>query len=105
MSKENIGSFIDDDLSYQLNNPEFASEFILAALEENDPEYLKEALLHVVKAKGVSKISENSNINRQAIYKMLSSDGNPTLNNLYALLDALGLKMSVKPKDSGKKVS
>ena len=105
MAKSNIGSLLDDDLAYELRKPDFASEFILAAIEENDPQYLKEALLQVVKAQGVSKVSDISEINRQAIYKMLSPEGNPTLYNLYALLDAVGLEFTVKPKPSGKKVS
>ena len=41
MAKSNIGSLLDDDLAYELRKPDFASEFILAAIEENDPQYLK----------------------------------------------------------------
>ncbi len=82
----------------ELKNPEIAAHYIMAALEENDADFLAQAMSNVVKAHGTSKVSRASHITRQALYKMFSSSGNPTLNSVNAVLNAVGLKLSVTPK-------
>ena len=94
------GTSFDDFMTEQLRDPELACHFITEAIEENDPEYLKVALGDIVKSYGVANISDKSGISRQTIYKMLSENGNPTHKNLVAILDALGLELTVRPKKS-----
>ena len=67
-------------------------------MAENNSDYLKVALGDIVKAHKVGYISEKTGIGRQAIYKMFSKNGNPTHNNLIAILDVLGLELTVRPK-------
>ena len=88
------------DLLKRLKNSDYAAKYIKSAIEENDPNFLQVALGDVVKAHGVSSISEITGITRQAIYHMISSDGNPSLKNINNLLDALGLEIDVKIKES-----
>lgn len=92
------GTLFNDYMMERLKDPELACNFISEAIEEHDPEYLKVALGDIVKAYGVGDISEKSGLNRQTIYKMLSESGNPTHKNLVAILDAIGLELTVKPK-------
>ena len=92
------GIQFSDYLMEKLKDPELACEFISQAIEQNAPEYLKIALGDIVKAYGVSYISEQTGINRQAIYKMLSKNGNPTHKNLIAILAVLGLELTVRPR-------
>ena len=92
------GTLFNDYMMEKLRDPELASHFISEAIEEHDPEYLKVALGDIVKAYGVGDISEKSGLSRQTIYKMLSESGNPTHKNLVAILDAIGLELTVKPK-------
>ena len=94
------GTLFRDYLTERLREPGLAYHFILEAMEGNDPDYLKIALGDVVRAYGVSYISEQTGIGRQSIYKMLSENGNPTHRNLMAILDALGLELTVKQKES-----
>lgn len=42
------------------------------------------------------KISKEVHINRQHIYRMLSSKGNPSVDNIGSLLNALGLQLKVE---------
>lgn len=89
----------DDDFVDRLKDPEFAYEYLKAALEENDmPDVFMDALSHVAKAKGVRHIASHTKLNRENLYKLLSKDGNPTLSSLHSILDALGLKLSLEPK-------
>jgi DNA-binding phage protein len=41
---------------------------------------------------GIGKVAEAANLNRESLYRMLSEDGNPTVNSLNALLHTLGLR-------------
>ena len=81
-----------------LKVPELAAEYISFALKENNASFLATVLGDVVKAHGMSHISEVTGLARQALYKMLSKDGNPTLQSMNALLDAVGLELSVSLK-------
>lgn len=92
------GTSFKDHLLTQLKQPKFAAEYIQSVLEENDSEFFIEALGDVVKAHGIAHVSEATGIARQAVYQMLSSDGNPTIKNVHKILDQLGLELTVKPK-------
>ena len=83
----------------KLRDPELACHFLAQAIEENDIHYLRVALGDIVRAYGVGDISDKTGIGRQTIYKMFSEKGNPTHKNLVTILDALGLALTVKPKE------
>lgn len=85
-------------LTHELLDADFAAEFIAAAIEEKDSDYLNQALGAVVKAHGMSQVSGATGLARQAIYKMLSREGNPTLQSVNKLLEAVGLELTVKSK-------
>jgi probable addiction module antidote protein len=88
----------EDHLNDELKDSGFAAEYINAAIEENDSEFLIYALNDVAKACGMSQLSEESGVNRQAIYKMLSENGNPSYKNIVKILEALGLELQVRLK-------
>jgi len=48
----------------------------------------------------MSQLAQNAHLNRENLYKILSKDGNPELGSLYAILDVLGLKLSVELKEA-----
>ena len=87
------------DLIDSLKEPEEAVGYLRSALEENDmPEVFLVALRNVAEARGISKLARDTHLNRENLYKMLSKQGNPELGSLYAILDALGLKLSIELK-------
>jgi probable addiction module antidote protein len=89
----------DEDFTERLKEPKFAYQYLKAALEEKDmPEVFMDALSHIAKARGVRQIAAHTKLNRESLYRILSKEGNPTLTSLHAILDALGLKLSVEPK-------
>ena len=92
------------DLLKRLARPEYASEYLKAALEETTEDGNMEAFLlalkNVVEANGSKQeIANNAGITRQHLYKLLSSDGNPTITTLTAVLSAVGLSIDFKPAD------
>ena len=78
-------------------DPEFAAEYLKAALEDSDePRVLLIALRHVAQARGVAKIAKAAGIERESLYRALSARGNPRLSTLYAVAKAVGLKLTVE---------
>ena len=92
------GTSFNQYLMEELRNPRLACRFISDAISQGDPDYLKTALGDIIKAYGVGNIAKDTGISRQSIYKMFSKNGNPTHKNLMAILDCLGLELSVKSK-------
>ena len=78
-----------------LDSDEAPVEYLNVALEENDPEYFAKALGNVVRAKGMSSVSEATGLGRQSLYRALSGDGNPRIDTLFRVLDALEVKLAI----------
>ena len=54
------------------------------------------ALRNVVEAQGgVSHLADKTKLNRQNLYKVLSSNGNPRLATLGKVIHALGFRLSI----------
>jgi len=79
-------------------DPEFAAEYLKAALEETDePKVLLIALRQLAEAKGgMAKIAKAAGIERESLYRALSARGNPRLSTLLAVIRAMGLSLTVK---------
>ena len=73
-----------------------AEAYLNASLDENDPELFLLALRNVAEAQGgMSKFARKARLNRENLYRMLSEEGNPQLDNLTHLLDVMGFRLAV----------
>ena len=91
----------DKYLEEQFQDKNESTAFINAALEQYFGDHNKELFLatlkEVIKTQGgITEISKQAHINRQHLYRMLSSKGNPSFDNIGSLLMALGLKLKVE---------
>ena len=78
-------------------DPEFAAEYLKAALEDYDePRVLLIALRHLAQAQGVAKVAKAAGIERETLYRALSERGNPRLSTLFAVTKAVGLRLTVE---------
>lgn len=85
-----------DGLWADLQDPEFAVAYLNAALEEDAPEVFLLHLRDVAEAwGGLGKLAADTQLAREALYRMLSTQGNPQLASLDKLLHALGLRLAV----------
>jgi len=97
----------EDGLQERLKDIEYAAAYLNAHLEdENLDERVDDkieafllALRDVAIAQGIGKISKHSQLGRESLYKTLSKSGNPKISTLAALLNAMGLKMSIETKN------
>lgn len=86
----------DDALVRRLRkDPDFAAEYLKAALEDgDDPRTLLLALRHVAQAHGIARVAKAAGIERESLYRALSVHGNPRLSTLFAVARAVGFKVT-----------
>jgi len=89
----------EDEIVRELRkNPEFAAEYLRAALEDEDePRVLLIALRRIAEARGgLARVAKAAGIERESLYRALSTRGNPRLSTLVAVTKAVGLKLTVE---------
>jgi len=91
-------------LSDTLQDPDEAAAYINAAIEDGDEVVLLLALRDVVEARGgMGKAAKKARLNRESLYRALGPGGNPKLRSISSLLEAVGLQLGVKPKNTSSK--
>ena len=90
----------DEWLSEQLRDRELAAAYLNAALAEGDQAAFMLALRNVAKARGgVAMLARFTGMNRVALSRALSVNGNPELRNFTRILDASGLRFVIAAKE------
>jgi probable addiction module antidote protein len=88
----------DEFIIEELNNPEFASDYLQDALEEGGIPLFLIALRQVVQhQKGLTKVAQETGLGRESLYKTLSEQGNPHLSTIEKILKTVGMKITVIP--------
>lgn len=84
-----------------VQDPSEASEYLKASMElfeqDGDLNALLAAIRTVADAKGgMTKLAQETKLNRQHLYRSLSPNGNPTIKTLDTILHALGLRLTIE---------
>lgn len=100
MAKKKIYKNYEELLHEELQDPKLAIAYLNEALKDEDENVFLIALKDVLNAQGkdITALAKKAHINRQNIYRMLSSTGNPRWNNITALIDAMGIQVQLKYK-------
>jgi probable addiction module antidote protein len=88
----------EESLTEALRDPQEAANYLNACLDGGSREVLLLALRQIATAHGISRLSRESKLGRESLYRTLSAQGNPRLDTLVRLLDAVGLELAVKTK-------
>jgi probable addiction module antidote protein len=85
-----------------LESPAVAADYLDKLFEEapstEDISKLLEGTRKVAEANGgVSLVAKDARVSREALYRALSTNGNPTLRTLCSVLQVMGMRLSVKP--------
>jgi probable addiction module antidote protein len=84
------------DLLKRLADPEYAAAYLAQVLAEKDNAAFLIALKDVVEAGGgMGELAGRVGLKRPSLYRILSKQGNPTLETLQEILKPLGLRVSV----------
>lgn len=101
MKNKTMTSF-ELDLMEKLRDPKFASAYVMSAIIDNDMRFLPVALGDIAKAHGVSKLAEETGINRRTLYKVFDKNGNPSFDLVTQIMQSLGMELQIRPKKTKK---
>ena len=81
-----------------LDDPQFAAEYLNDLLQDGEPADLLVALRQISDVNGgVRAVAKETELNANQLYRTLSPQGNPELRSLFAVLKALGLRLTIQP--------
>jgi probable addiction module antidote protein len=91
----------NEGLADDLQDPEFAREFLTAAVEDGVP--LKVALGKVIRATGVKEFAERVGMASSNVLRAIHPKHNPTQETLEKLLEPFGLRIGLAKVRAGKR--
>lgn len=88
------------DIADYLDSKEMIAEYLNTVLEEGDNTDIINAIGHIAKAIGMSKIAEETGLSRPSLYKALSNGAKPQFSTIMKVLKAVGGQIQVNPRTS-----
>jgi len=86
------------DPAQALDGPEAIAVFLADALDTGDAAYIAKAMEVVVRAKGMSELAKETGLTTEQLHKSFSEHGNPTLQTMLAVMRALGIELTARPR-------
>ena len=83
------------EFAQHVDTDEDIREYLSAFLEEDGAQGFIDALGHLVKKKGMTKIARSAGISRQNLYRTLRADGNPSFITVSKVVEALGCELVI----------
>ncbi|MBM3637057.1 MAG: putative addiction module antidote protein [Alphaproteobacteria bacterium] len=84
------------DPAAYLKTPAARAAYLSEAFETGDVAFIADALGVVARAEGMTRIARDTDLSREALYRALSSNGNPELSTVLKVTAALGLKLKIE---------
>lgn len=84
------------DAVQYLDSEEMISEYLTAAMEDENPDVFLAALSDVAKARGIAQLAHDTGLGRESLYKTLSPGAKPRFDTIMKITRALGVPLSVK---------
>ena len=85
------------DPAEYLEDDEQIAVYLEDIFKSGDPELIVAAIGDVARAKGMSKIADDTNRGRESLYKSLSQNGNPSFETIVKVLASLGFGLRPAP--------
>ena len=95
---KNIAAF---DAADYLDNDAVISEYLNAALEDENPNVFLQAIADVAKARGMTKLAKDTGLGRESLYKALAPGAKPRYDTVLKLVRALGVELHTTPAHAG----
>lgn len=83
------------DVAEHLRTPKEMAAYLEACLEEADGDaaFVAKALGDIARARGMSRVSRESGLSRESLYKALSGDRIPAFDTILKVVSSLGLQL------------
>ena len=85
------------DVAEVLNSEERISAYLHEAFETGDARIIASAIGDVARSRNLSTLAKSAGLTRETIYQAFSSEGNPTLSTMTAVMKSLGYRLSFEP--------
>ena len=84
-----------------INTEERARLYLETAADEDpgDGSLIRAALNDIARARNMSRLARDADMDRAGLYKALSEDGNPSFTTVMKITRALGLKLRLEPDE------
>jgi probable addiction module antidote protein len=86
------------DVADYLDSKEMIAAYLNTVLEEGNNDDIVQAIGHVAKAIGMTKIAEETGLSRPSLYKALSEGAKPQFSTILKVLKAIGGEIRVEPQ-------
>lgn len=84
------------DAAKYLVTPEDHAELLSDALASGHTGYIAAALGTIARAHGMSRLAEETGLNRTTLYAALKDGGNPTLDTVMKVAKAVGISLQAR---------
>ncbi len=84
------------DAAKYLSTPEDHAELLSDALASGHSGYIAAALGTIARAYGMSRLAEETGLNRATLYAALKEGGNPTLDTVMRVANAVGISLQAR---------
>jgi probable addiction module antidote protein len=88
------------EIADYLDNKEMIAEYLNTVLEEGNHTDVINAIGHIAKAIGMTKIAEETGLSRPSLYKALSDGAKPQFGTIMKVLKAIGGQIQVNPSST-----
>jgi probable addiction module antidote protein len=85
------------EIADYLDNKEMIAEYLNTVLEEGNHTDVINAIGHIAKAIGMTKIAEETGLSRLSLYKALSDGAKPQFGTIIKVLKAIGGQIQMNP--------
>lgn len=85
------------DIADYVDSKEMIAEYLNTVLEEGNNADVINAIGHIAKAIGMTKIAEETGLSRPSLYKALSVGAKPQFETIMKVLKAIGGQIQVTP--------
>ncbi|WP_417444004.1 addiction module antidote protein [Joostella sp.] len=85
------------EIADYLESKEMIAEYLNIVLEEGNNADIINAIGHIAKAIGMTKIAEETGLSRPSLYKALSDGAKPQFETIMKVLKAIGGQIQINP--------
>jgi len=85
------------EIADYLDSKEMIAEYLNTVMEEGNDADIINAIGHIAKAIGMTKIAEETGLSRPSLYKALSEGAKPQFSTIMKVLKAIGGQLQVNP--------
>ncbi len=85
----------DFDLSLYLDDKEIIAEYLTQVLNDGNFDEFYDAISYIAKARGMSKISQDTGLGRESLYKSFKKGSKPKFETVLKVFKSLDIKLKV----------